>query len=241
MARSAREEILGKVRSALADSQRSRWQDIAREYRTERPEPDLVELFCERVADYQATVQRVGTEQLPDALVAAVRSAGAGPSAGAGRLLTPRGLPQLWCSALEAEFELVSSGLGVDELDRVRGVVTTAAVGIASTGSIVLDHRGGQGRRADTLVPDLHVCVVREDQIVDDVPAAVARLDPGQPLTFISGPSATSDIELNRVEGVHGPRTLTVLVVPAAAESTVASESTVDGRAEPEDTDDQET
>ena len=229
------------MRSALAGSQRSRWQDIAREYRTERPEPDLVELFCERVADYQATVQRVGTEQLPDALVAAVRSAGVGQSTGAGRLLTPRGLPRLWCSALEAEFELVSSGLGVDELDRVGGVVTTAAVGIASTGSIVLDHRGGQGRRADTLVPDLHVCVVREDQIVDDVPAAVARLDPGQPLTFISGPSATSDIELNRVEGVHGPRTLTVLVVPAAAESTVASESTVDGRAEPEDTDDQET
>lgn len=208
MARSAREEILGKVRSALAGSERSRWEDIPREYRTERPAADLVDLFCERVADYQARVQRVSSAQLPDALVEAARSAGAG------RLLVPEGVPQAWCSALEDEFELVSSSLGVGELDRVGGVLTTAVVGIASTGSIVLDHRDGQGRRADSLVPDVHLCVVRESQVVDDVPAAVARVDPRQPLTFISGPSATSDIEMNRVEGVHGPRTLTVLVVP---------------------------
>ena len=207
MVGSAREEILGKVRSALAGSERSRWEDVRREYRTERPAPDLVALFCERVADYRATVQRVSSAELPGALVAAARSGGAG------RLLTPPGVPQAWCSALEAEFELVSSGLDVAELDRVGGVITTAAVGIASTGSIVLDHRDGQGRRADSLVPDVHLCVVRESQVVDDVPAAVALLDPQQPLTFISGPSATSDIELNRVEGVHGPRTLTVLVV----------------------------
>lgn len=208
MARSAREEILGKVRSALAGSERSRWEDIPREYRTERPAADLVDLFCERVADYQAWVQRVSSAQLPDALLEAARSAGAG------RLLVPEEVPQAWCSALEGEFELVSSSLGVGELDRVGGVLTTAVVGIASTGSIVLDHRDGQGRRADSLVPDVHLCVVRESQVVDDVPAAVARLDPRQPLTFISGPSATSDIEMNRVEGVHGPRTLTVLVVP---------------------------
>lgn len=207
----AREAVLGRVRSALSGTERTRWADIPREYRTERPEPDLVALFCERVADYQATVRQVGPAEVPGALVEAARSAGSG------RLLAPEGVPQAWCSALEAEFELIRTGMEIDDLDRVGGVVTTAAVGIASTGSVVLDHRGGQGRRADTLVPDVHLCVVREDQVVDDVPAAVARLDPAQPLTFISGPSATSDIELNRVEGVHGPRTLTVLVTPAPA------------------------
>lgn len=207
MAKGAREAVLSRVRSALGDAERTLWADIPRKYRTERPVPDLVTLFCEQVADYQATVQRVTADEVADTLAASARSAGAL------RLLTPEGLPQTWCSALDEQFDLVRTGLDIDGLDRVGGVITTAAVGIASTGTIVLDHQDGQGRRADTLVPDLHLCVVRADQVVDDVPAAVARLDPVRPLTFISGPSATSDIELNRVEGVHGPRTLVVLVV----------------------------
>ncbi|MFC5952378.1 lactate utilization protein C [Pseudonocardia lutea] len=200
---SAREEILGRVRAALADVPAAETPaDVA----VDRPEPRPttavdVELFAERVADYKATVVRCTPEDLPTHLAAALE--------GVLRLLVPADLPE----ELRPADAILDEQLSTAELDAVDGVLTTAALGIAETGTIVLDHGPGQGRRAATLVPDLHVCVVRTDQVVADVASAVARLDPTRPLTWISGPSATSDIELDRVEGVHGPRTLTVLLV----------------------------
>ncbi|WP_226358291.1 MULTISPECIES: LUD domain-containing protein [unclassified Pseudonocardia] len=213
---SAREAILVKARRALSDV-----PDVEPVLDVEvvRPVPDrslshaqVVDLFDERVADYRAVVERAG----PDTAAARVAGALAGrtPLAGSGplRILVPPGFP---AGLVPADVEVVTDGPGVAvaELDRCDGVLSTAAIGIAETGTIILDHGPGQGRRAATLVPDLHVCVIRADQIVAGVPEAVAALDPVRPHTWISGPSATSDIELDRVEGVHGPRTLHVVIV----------------------------
>lgn len=157
--------------------------------------------FVERVADYRATVTRCS----PDALAATV--AAALPSGG--RVVVP---PEL---GIALPHTVVDDALTPAELDRCAGVVTRARVAIAETGTVVLDHQPDQGRRAISLVPDLHICIVYADQVVSDVPEAVTLLaeHPERPLTWISGPSATSDIELERVEGVHGPRTLHVVLV----------------------------
>ena len=193
---SAREEILARVRSALAGVERASAVPPAPRVTAV---PDLEGLFAERVEDYRATVVRCPREDLAK-MVLAARPAGA-------RVVVPAGL------SVDVPGATVDDGLDAAELDRYDAVVTEARVGIAETGTIVLDHGPGQGRRAVSLVPDLHVCIVRADQVVADVPDAVALLDPARPLTWISGPSATSDIELDRVEGVHGPRTLHVVVV----------------------------
>jgi L-lactate dehydrogenase complex protein LldG len=155
--------------------------------------PD-VGLFAERIAEYRATVHRVTGAELPAKLAELVR----------GRTGIPPGF---------AFDGIEDCGLGVDELDALDTVITGCAVAIADTGTIVLDGGAESGRRALTLVPDHHVCVVRSDQVVASVPDAIAKLDPRAPLTFVSGPSATSDIELDRVEGVHGPRELDVVIV----------------------------
>ena len=194
---SAREEILGKVRAALSGTAPGVRPPIPH---GSSPD-DVVALFAERVADYRATVVRCTPRTLRTKLAAALPE---------GRVVVPAGLS---VKLRDAVVDGQPGGLSAAELDACVAVVTDAAVGIAETGTIVLDHGPGQGRRAITLVPDVHVCIVRADQVVADVPDAMPHLDPTKPLTWISGPSATSDIELDRVEGVHGPRTLHVLLV----------------------------
>ncbi|HET6560382.1 MAG TPA: LUD domain-containing protein [Marmoricola sp.] len=191
----ARDEILGRVRAALADAPAP--PAVPRDYR-QSFERSVLDLFVERVEDYRAVVSRCASDQVEERVVAILDGA---------RTVVP---PELPWQLPHTEPDTGQSALELDEFD---AVVTAAAVGIAVTGTVVLDHGPGQGRRALSLVPDLHVCVVRADQVVAGVPEAVARLDAVRPQTWISGPSATSDIELNRVEGVHGPRTLHVVLV----------------------------
>lgn len=193
----AREEILGRVRTALGAARGSA-AGVPRGYRSAAVATDPVALFAERVEDYRATVAHCSASEA----VAAVRAA-----LPVGRVLVPEGF------SYDVPAGVGDEGWTAPELDEFVAVVTEASVAIASTGTIVLQHGPGQGRRALSLVPDLHICVVRSDQVVVGVPEAVALLDPERPQTWISGPSATSDIELNRVEGVHGPRTLHVVVV----------------------------
>jgi L-lactate dehydrogenase complex protein LldG len=203
---SARDEILARVARSLAD--RPRPAPVPRHYRrTGPPGVDAVALFAERAADYRATVERVEPPGLPAAVAAALAGRGAR------RVVVPAGLPADWLAAADVTTEYDDPPLSTAELDSTDGVVTGAALAIAETGTIVLDAGVAQGRRALTLLPDFHLCVVRADQIVASVPEGIARLDPRRPQTWISGPSATSDIELNRVEGVHGPRNLHILIL----------------------------
>ncbi|MCV7151554.1 LutC/YkgG family protein [Mycolicibacterium pyrenivorans] len=202
----ARAEILGRIRGALVDRPAAREVPWTYGRPVGTGDLDLVDRFVERVADYRATVERVGEACVGDAIALTSR--------GFERVVADAAVRTCWPDSARW---MADDMLTTYDLDRVDAVVTTATVAVANTGTIILDHGAGQGRRALSLVPDVHVCVVRADQIVDDIPKAVAQLmDSGlhtRPLTWISGPSATSDIELDRVEGVHGPRTLHVIVV----------------------------
>ena len=206
--------MLGRIRDAhrLAPPPDLAYEAIARDYRRERPgtTDELVELLVDRLVDYQAHVRRT----TPDGLAETIASALA--ERGVRTVAVPPGLAADWLrEPVEVRRDRPETGeaLTVDDLDHLDGVVTACALAIAETGTIVLDASPDQGRRLLTLVPDYHLCVVRADQVVPDVPQALALLDPVRPTTLISGPSATSDIELNRVEGVHGPRTLEVVLV----------------------------
>jgi L-lactate dehydrogenase complex protein LldG len=212
----AREEILARIRAAAGPAATSTEVDAAyallpRGYRRAHHDPagtDIVALFAERAGDYRAVVERVPADGLPAAV--------AGVLAGISRFVVPDGLPSEWLGELPAPVadKIVRDDppLSARDLDRVFGVVTGCATAIAETGTVILDHGPGQGRRALTLVPDFHLVVVQADQVEADIAGALTRLDPARPHTLISGPSATSDIELIRVEGVHGPRNLHVLV-----------------------------
>ncbi len=198
---SARDEVLARIRRALAD--RPAPPEVPRSYRHQGDLdlPARLDLLTDRLVDYKAAVRRCSPDRLADTLADALSDRGAA------RVVVPPGLP--W----QLPGAVPDDGLSAADIDRLDGVVTACAVAVAETGTIVLDSSPDQGRRVITLVPDYHLCVVRADQVVQTVPEAVARLDPDRPLTWISGPSATSDIELNRVEGVHGPRTLEVVLV----------------------------
>ena len=217
---SSRERILGRVRRALADAP-SEDTPIERAYLREhgdRSVEETVELLAENLADYRAIVHRCAAADLPATL------AGMLAARGAKTVLVPPGLERSWLAEADAEQVPDRVESTPHELDRIDSVVTACAVAGAETGTIVLDGGPDQGRRRITLVPDHHICVVRvPDQVVSSVPQALERLDPARPLTWISGPSATSDIELDRVEGVHGPRTLEVVLVDTQASAEVNS------------------
>ncbi|MFS4097583.1 LutC/YkgG family protein [Streptomyces sp. AF1A] len=211
---SSRERILGRVRRALADvpaADRPYEEAVPRNYLREhgdRTAEQTVELLAENLADYRAIVHRADGEELP-LLVMRLLAA-----RGSEEVLVPPGLPPEWMSAADPVRIHDRAVSTPQRLDRVGSVVTGCAVAIAETGTIVLDGSPDQGRRRISLIPDHHICVVRvPDQVVASVPQALERLDPTRPLTWISGPSATSDIELDRVEGVHGPRTLEVVLL----------------------------
>ena len=208
MTTAARDEVLARIRSALGPAPQV--PEVARGYRTSGEHPpgaaELLDLLTDRLVDYKAGVTRCTAEELPRAIAEVLARTAPG-----GRLVVPPGLPGEWTGSAEVLRDDGTTTTG--ELDTVAGVVTACAVAVAETGTLVLDAGPDQGRRALSLVPDLHLCVVRADQVVQTVPEALARLEATRPLTWISGPSATSDIELDRVEGVHGPRTLEVLLV----------------------------
>lgn len=210
---SSRDAVLGRIRSALA-ADTDPPPPVPRDYIRVGANPPgsepVLELMVDRLVDYKAQVREISPAELDDAIDAALTDQASvviaadldpdlvEPTRRSGRAVTVDGDPTVLTPA---------------ELDAIDAVVSTAQVAIALSGTIILDGGPGQGRRAITLVPDVHVCIVRTDQVVADVPDAMPRLDPTRPLTWISGPSATSDIELDRVEGVHGPRTLHVLLV----------------------------
>lgn len=203
---SSRSEILGRIRAAVGGRPAPTWEMRGYRRSLDLRHDELVALFSERVRDYKAEVRRISADQLPAEI--AVRLV----ERGIRRVIVPADAPPSWLPQY-VDVQIDDGALTAVDIDGIDGVITGSAVAVAETGTIVLDGGRLQGRRMLSLVPDYHLCVVEASDVVGNLPEALARLDPTRPLTFISGPSATSDIELDRVEGVHGPRTLDVLLI----------------------------
>ena len=214
----ARNAILERIRSSIGDSERAAVTAdsarIARTFRQGSPasREEIVSLFEERLSDYGATVDRVGETEVA-ALIRRILAERGNP-----RMVVPPGLPTTWIP--EGVNLEVDHNFSPRQLDGFEGVLTGASLGIAETGTVVLQGGAGQGRRALTLVPDFHLCALRSNDVIATVPEAIARLAPTayQPTTFISGPSATADIEMTRIKGVHGPRSLHIILVDQVSE-----------------------
>jgi L-lactate dehydrogenase complex protein LldG len=209
----AREEILARIRNAKAGAEAVEYTAIPRRYRHHGAldAEARIALFIDRLHDYNATVYRTVEAGIAQTIAEALAARGKR------RLAIPPSITEAW---LPPEFEYVrddpaAGGLSYAELDKIDGAITGSLAAVAFTGTIILRHGKGEPRRALTLVPDYHLCVVRTEQLVETLPEAIVRVREfrGSPLTFVSGPSATSDIEMTRVKGVHGPRTLDVVLV----------------------------
>ena len=217
-----RDDVLARIRFSLR-SDAGAPTSVPRNYNTvgmhQPGARELVDLFEARLVDYKATVRRT----TPTGIGGQVTAILAERARANACVVVPPGLDRRWVGA--ATFVVDDGAMTAAQLDETDAVLTACAVAIAETGTIVLDAAPDQGRRAISLLPDLHICVVRVEQIVENVPDALRLLDPSRPLTLISGGSATSDIELERVEGVHGPRNLVVLIVSGRGKRVSADQS----------------
>lgn len=210
----ARTEILRRIRAAKGGNSdaavaTAAWSGVDRQYRREAApgEEVVLELLEDRLRDYDAHVVRAGREEVAAAVAKILTGRGKR------RMVIPEGVPSGW---LPDNFEFVTdTGMTAADLDGFDGVMTGSTVAIAETGTVVLQSVAGQGRRAVTLVPDYHLCLVNAADVVRTVPAAMDRLRGTAELatTFFSGPSATADIEMTRIKGVHGPRHLDVILI----------------------------
>ncbi|WP_179583520.1 LutC/YkgG family protein [Tunturiibacter gelidoferens] len=214
---SARDEVLRRIRAATGGASdgtaaKIGWDRIVREYRRKGTgeREGVLKLLEDRLRDYDARVVRAGSGRVEQSVAEMLAERGVR------RMVVPVGMPVAWLPASAGGVEfVVDEGLSSEELDGVDGVMTGATLAIAETGTFVLQSAAGQGRRAATLVPDYHLCVVRAEDVVETVPESMAQLQrtAGLATTFVSGPSATADIEMTRIKGVHGPRFLDVILI----------------------------
>jgi L-lactate dehydrogenase complex protein LldG len=208
---SGREEVLARIRRGIGPplNRSTEYASLGRHYRQRGslPREEVLEIFADRLRDYGCGVYRCSESDLPKIIGDLLEERGKSS------LLVPSGLPLQW---LPPAFDFIRDPQMTNhELDGAEGVATGCAVAIAATGTIVLAHSSAAGNRALTLIPDYHLCIVLEQQVVETVPEGIERITnlSRLPLTMVAGPSATADIEMTRVKGVHGPRTLDVILV----------------------------